>query len=195
MIFNKTRQERETVRKYLGTRDVTFIGVFTALWIVLQLTIGPLGFTLFRLPILCDVAAYLTLLLAVWILGKFGGASLVGIIGSVAILFLRPGAFHILGFAASAVLFDVLCLTIHHRASTRLVNIIALTVVTVVSAYSAGAIIGSLFMTQLPYWSLNWALTYWGGLHAAGGLLSVVITLPVIAALERAHVRRLIHGG
>jgi len=191
----KTKQEREIAKKYLGTRGVIFVGVFTALWIVLQLTLGPLGFTLFRLPIFCDMAAYFTLLLVVWILGKFGGASLVGIIGSVAILFLRPGAFNILGFAASAVLFDVLCLTIRHKASTRLVNIVILTVVTVVSAYFAGAIIGSLFMTQLPYWSLNWALTYWAGLHAAGGLLSVLITLPVIAALERAHVRGLIPRG
>lgn len=188
----KARKEKMT-REYLRAHDSIFVGIFSAFWIVLQLTIGPLGFTLFGLPILCDVAAYFTLLLAVWILGKFGGATLVGIIGSMLILFLRPGAFHILGFAASAVLFDVLCLTIRHKASTRLVNIIALTSVTIVSAYFAGALIGSLFMTQLPYWSLSWALTYWAGLHAAGGLLSVLIALPVIATLEKAQVRKLIY--
>lgn len=191
----ETRKEKSKVQKYLGTRDLIFIGIFSALWIILHLTIGPLGYALFRLPIFCDIAAYFTLLLIVWILGKFGGASLVGIIGSIVTLFLRPGAFHIMGFAASAVLFDVLCLAIRHRPFTRLVNTIAVAVITVVSAYFAGAVIGSLFMTGLPYWSLYWALTYWGGLHAVGGLLSVFITIPLIGALERAQVRKLIYEG
>lgn len=187
----KTRREESKGGKHLGTRDLTLIGVFSALWIVLHLTIGPLGFTLFRLPVLCDVAAYSTLLLAVWTLGKLGGALLVGIIGSVITLLLRPGAFQILGFAASAVIFDILCLTVRHEVSKKPVKIVALAVVTIVSAYFAGAVIGLIFMAG----SLEWSLTYWAGWHAVGGLLSVIITLPVIAALERANVRRLIYGG
>jgi len=189
----ETEKREGVAQKYLGARDLILIGVLSALWIVLQLTIAPLGFTLFRLPIFCDVAAYFTLLLTLWIIGKFGGASLVGIIGSIIIPFLRPGAFQILGFAASAVLFDVLCLSISHKAFTKLLNVIVVSVITVFSAYFAGAVIGSLFMTEHPYWSLNWALTYWAGLHAAGGLLSVLITFPVIGALEKANVRMLLY--
>jgi len=191
----KTQREKGLSRRYLGTRDLILIGVLSAVWVMLQLTIAPLGFTLFGLPIFCDVAAYFTLLLAVWIFGKFGGALLVGIIGSMAVLFLRPGAFQILGFALSAVLFDVLCLSIHHRAFTRTANIVAVSAITIVSAYIAGVVIGSVFMTTLPNWSLSWALTYWASLHAAGGLLSLLITLPLIGALERANARQLIYGG
>lgn len=191
----KTDKKRKIPERYLSTRYLILIGILSALWITLQLTIGPLGFELLRLPVLCDVAAYSTLILAVWILGRFGGASLVGIIGSTVILFLRPGAFQILGFAASAVLFDALCLTIRHKVFTRTVNIVVVSVVTIVSAYFAGAVIGLVFMANLPYWSVSWALTYWAGLHALGGLLSLLITLPVVGALERANVRGLIYGG
>jgi len=191
----KTSQKKGTSKKHLGTEDLILIGILSALWIVLHLTIGPLGFALFGLPVFCDVAAYFTLLLALWIFAKFGGASLVGIIGSIVILFLRPGAFQILGFAASAVLFDVLCLAIRHRAFTRISNILVLSVITIVSAYFAGAVIGSVFMTTLPHWSLVWTLTYWAGLHVAGGVISLLIALPVIGALERANVHRLIYRG
>ena len=191
----KTKQEKRMSQRYLGTPDLILTGILSALWIILQLTIGPLGFALFQLPIFCDVAAYSTLLLAVWIFGKFGGASLVGVIGSMVTLFLRPGAFQILAFAASAVLFDVLCLAIRHKAFTRPVNIVAVSAITIISAYFAGAVTGSVFMTTLPNWSLNWALTYWAGLHVAGGILSLLITLPVVGALERANVRRLIYRG
>jgi len=190
-----TKREKGVSKRYSGTVDLIFVGILSALWIVLHLTIGPLGFALFRLPVFCDVAAYLTLLLAVWIFGRFGGASLVGIIGSAVTLLLRPEALQILGFAASGVLFDALCLAVRHEAFAKVANIVVVSVITIVSAYFAGALIGSVFMTTLPYWSLSWALTYWAGLHALGGLLSLFIALPVIGALERANVRLLLHRG
>ena len=74
---------------------------------------------LFKLPVLCDVAAYFTLLLAMWLFRKFGGATVVGIVGSMVIVIFRPGAFHILGFAASAILFDVLCFVNRYRPPTK----------------------------------------------------------------------------
>jgi len=48
-------------------------------------------------------------------------------------------------------------------------------------------IIGVFFMAGSVYW----ALTFWGGWHAVGGLLSVIIALPIIGALEKAGVRTL----
>ena len=179
----------------MDTTDLILIGILSALWIVLHLTIGRLGFALFRLPIFCDVAAYFTLLLSVWIFGKFGAASIVGVVGSVVTLFLSPEASQILGFAVSAVLFDVLCLTIRHKAFTRIANIVFVSAITIASAYFAGAVIGSVLMTTQPYWSVSWALDYWASLHAAGGLLSLLVALPVIGALERAGVRGLIYRG
>ena len=64
---------------------------------------------------------------------------------------------------------------------------LALSLFTIISAYIAGIIIGVLFMTGGVYW----ALTFWGGWHAFGGLLSVIIALPIIGALEKAGVRTL----
>jgi len=183
-------KEKRVTRSYLNTRDLILISILSAYsWLILHLTIGPFGFTFFNLPVFCDVAAYFTLILAVWIIGKFGAASLVGIIGSLLVLLLRPGAFHILGFTASAVLFDVLCLAISHNVFSKVLNVITVSIITVFSAYFAGVVIGLLFMAR----PLNWALTYWGVLHAAGGVLSLFIAFPVLGALEKANVRKLIH--
>ena len=182
-------------KKYFTTLDLALTGVFIALWASLQLTIAPLGFRLFGgpanplSPILCDISAYFTLILIVWVTGKFGVATMVGIAGSIIVL-LIIGATQIFGFAASAILFDILCLSIRHKPSARIINAIGITIITVVSAYFAGAIIGSVFMPK----TLEWALTFWGVGHAVGGLLSVLIAIPVIGALERAGVRRLIHA-
>ncbi len=58
---------------------------------------------------------------------------------------------------------------------------------TIVSAYFAGVLIGVLFMSG----SLNWALTFWGVWHLIGGVIGIVTTLPVIAILEKANVRKI----
>jgi len=184
------QRKSEKKTKYFTTLHIILIGVLSALWVALNLTLGPLGFSLFHLPVLCDVAVYLTLLLAVWIFGKFGGASAVGLIGSLVVLLFRPNATHIFGFAASAVLLDLLFLTIHHKPQARALTLIAAALITIASAYFAGVVIGTIFMAR-PF---SWSLTFWGGWHAVGGLLAVIITLPVIGALEKAQVGRLIHA-
>lgn len=184
-------KEKNVPLTRFNTRDLVLISILSAYsWLILHLTIGPFGFTLFNLPIFCDVAAYFTLILTLWIVGKFGAASLVGIIGSILVLLLRPGAFQMLGFTASAILFDVLCLTVRHNVFSRVINIIIVSAITVFSAYFAGVVIGLLFMAR----PLEWALTYWGVLHAAGGVLSLFIAFPVLGALEKARVRQIIHS-
>jgi hypothetical protein len=166
--------------------DVAMMGVFCALWVVLNLTLGPLSFRLLQLPVLHDFAAFFTLLLVTWATGKFGTASMVGVIGSV-VAILLGGPPQIAGFAASAVLFDVLMLPSHHRLRVLRYNLLVATVATIVSAYWAGVIIGDLFTTN----SLEWALVFWGGWHAVGGVISIAISLPIIVSLERANVRKI----
>ena len=173
-------------KTWFTTVDVALIGVFSALWATLNMTIGRLGFTWFNLPIFCDFAVFFTLLLVVWIVGKFGAASIVGVIGSTIYMLILPST-HIIGFTTSSVLFDVLMLANSHRIRLKIRDMAIATLVTAVSAYFAGAIIGTLFMGR----SVEWALTFWGGWHLVGGLIGAVIALPTIGVLERANVRRI----
>ena len=172
----------------LKTVDITLIGILSAMWAVLHINLGTLGFQLFHLPIFCDISAFVTLIIAVWTIGKFGGATAVGIIGSLIVIALQL-KFLQFGFLASAIVFDILCLTIKHNPTKRAANILGLFIITIISAYIAGAIIGIFFMADK--FSTTAALTFWGGWHAVGGLLSVIIALPIIGSLEKAGVRRL----
>ena len=170
----------------LRTVDIALISVLSAMWIVLHIYFGPIGFQMFHLPIFCDISAFVTLIIAIWIIGKFGGASAIGIIGSLIVMGIRAKPFQ-LGFLASAIIFDILCLIIQHKPLKGIGNVLGLSVITVTSAYIAGIIIGTVFMAG----DIWWALTFWGGWHAVGGLLSVIIALPIIGSLEKAGVRRL----
>jgi len=178
-------------KTYFSPVDIALVSVFCALWIALNLTLGPLGFAWFGLPIFCDFSVFFTLLLVTWVTGKFGTASLVGIVGSIIILLLR-GVPSIIGFAASAILFDILMFTNNHKIHLKTYNIIMAALVTVISAYFAGIIIGILFMYKpLDWTTIKWALTFWGGWHLIGGIITVVITLPIIGVLEKANVRKI----
>ncbi|MGQ9530093.1 MAG: hypothetical protein ACUVQX_01155 [Candidatus Bathycorpusculaceae bacterium] len=173
-------------KTYFTATDIAIISVFCALWVILNLTLGPLGFTLFNLPIFCDLSVFFTLLLVVWATGKFGASSIVGIIGSIIVLMMRPSP-HIMGFAASAVLFDILLLANKHKIQLKAYSLVIATLTTLISAYFAGAVIGIAFMNR----PADWALTFWGGWHAAGGIISIVIAFPVIGVLEKANVRKI----
>ncbi|MEM2463884.1 MAG: hypothetical protein QXY07_04295 [Candidatus Bathyarchaeia archaeon] len=59
-------------------------------------------------------------------------------------------------------------------------------ITTTVSAYFAGVVIGTVFMAR----SLEWALTFWGVWHLIGGIIGLIIALPVIGTLERAKVKK-----
>jgi len=177
--------------KHFTTVDIALAGVFSALWATLSLTLGRLSFVWFRLPILCDFAAFLTLLLVTWATGKFGIASLVGILGSLIVLLFNPSP-HMIGFAASSVLFDVLMLANRHRLNTEIRNMAIAALMTAISAYFAGLVIGVFFMGKpLDGTTLQWALTVWGVWHLVGGVIGIVTALPIIAILEKAHVRRI----
>ncbi len=171
---------------HFGTVDTAFIAVFSALYIVMNLTLGPLSFQLLGLPILHDFGIFFTLLLVAWITGRLGISIAVAFIGSaIAILLGAPPL--IIGFAASAILFDFLLIANHHKIRNSIRGLIVPAMATIVSAYIAGVIIGVLFMSN----GIQWALTIWGGWHLIGGVLTIAITLPMIAALEKANIRRL----
>jgi hypothetical protein len=57
-----------------------------------------------------------------------------------------------------------------------------------VSAYFAGVLIGVFFT---PSETVSWALTIWGGWHLVCGRMTIVITFPIIIALEKANVRKI----
>jgi hypothetical protein len=174
-------------KTYFTTVDVALTGVFSALWIVLNLTLGPLSFSLLGLPILHDFGVFFTLLLVAWVTGRFGTSLLAGIIGSIFAILLG-GPTLIVCFAAAAVVFDVLMSVNHHRIRIARYNLATTAIVTLVSAYFAGVLIGVFFT---PGETVSWALTFWGGWHLAGGMIAVVITFPIIIALEKANVRNI----
>lgn len=175
----------------LKSVDIALIGVFCALWATLNVTLGPLSFRLFNLPILCDFAVFFSLLLVTWATEKFGTAMVVGIIGSTIVLIFNPSP-HIIAFAASAILFDILMIANHHRIQLKAYNMAIAPLATALSAYFAGVLIGILFMGKTLSWeTVQWALTFWGVWHLIGGIIAIVITLPMIGILERAHVREI----
>jgi hypothetical protein len=172
---------------HFTTVDVALTGVFCALWIALNLTLGPLSFQLLRLPILHDFGVFFTLLLVAWVTERFGTSLLAGIIGSIFAILLG-GPLLIICFAASAVVFDVLMFGNHHRIRMTRYSLATTAIVTLVSAYFAGVLIGVFFT---PDKTFPWALTFWGGWHLVGGMMTVVITFPIIIALEKANVRKI----
>lgn len=178
-------------KTYFTTVDIVFVSVFCAIWPTLNLTLGWWGFLWFGLPIFCDFAVFFTLLLTTWATGKFGTASLVGIIGPIITLFIRTSP-HMVGFAASAMLFDILMLANRHKIRLRAYNMTIAALVTAISAYFAGVVIGIFFMNKPLEWTtVQWSLTIWGGWHLIGGIISIVITLPMIGILEKANVRKI----
>ena len=178
-------------KTYFTTVEIALVSVFCALWVVLNLSLGPLGFSLFNLPIFCDLAVFLTLLLGVWATEKFGAASIVGVVGSIIVLMIRPSP-HIIGFATSAVLFDILMSMNKHKIQLKTYNLITAVLVTIVSAYFAGVIIGIFFMNKpLTAETMQWALTFWGGWHLIGGIIGIIVAFPIIGILEKANVKRI----
>jgi len=173
---------------HFKTIDIAFIAVFSALYIVMNLFLGPLSFQLLGLPILHDFGIFFTLLLVAWITGRFGTSMAVAIIGTaIAILLGAPPL--IIGFAVSSVVFDFFLIPNHHRIRNSVAGLAIPILATVFAAYVAGVVIGVLFMSN----GVQWALTIWGGWHIIGGILTIAITLPIIAGLEKANVRRLVN--
>jgi len=173
-------------KTYFTSVDVALTGVFCALWIVVNLTLGPLSFSLTGLPVLHAFGIFFTLLLVAWVTGRFGTSSMAGIIGSIFAILLGAPAL-IVCFCASAVVFDVLMFANHHKIRIARNSLAITAIVTMLSAYLAGVLIIMFFQGG----GLLYALTFWAVWTLIGGILALVITLPIIIALEKANVRKI----
>jgi MFS family permease len=91
----------------------------------------------------------------------------------------------ILGFAASAVVSSMLMSANHHKIRIATYSLAVSLVATIVSAYLAGVLISVFFTGN----GLESALIVWRGWHLVRGLVSIVLTLPIIVSLEKASVR------
>jgi hypothetical protein len=173
-------------KTYFTSLDVALTGMFCALWIAVNLFLGPLSFSLFRLPVLHAFGIFFTLLLVAWVTGRFGTSSMAGMIGTIfAILLGAPPL--IVCFTASAVVFDVLMFANHHKIRISRNSLAITAIVTMLSSYLAGILIIMFFQGG----GLLYALTFWGAWTLIGGLLALAITLPIIIALEKANVRKI----
>jgi hypothetical protein len=171
---------------YFTSLDAALTGIFSALWIVVNLTLGPLSFALMQLPMLHAFGVFFTLILVAWVTGHFGTSSLAGIIGTVfAILLGAPSL--IVCFSASAVIFDLSMYANHHKIRIKLKNLAITAIAIIASSYLAGLLITIFFMGG----SLLYALTFWGVWTLTGGILALAVTLPMIITLEKANVRKI----
>jgi len=168
------------------SRYIAFVSIISALGGVLQAYLAPVTFAILRLPFGHDILVFFPLLLSGWVIRRIGGVSGVGIISTLVVLFLRPGMFLVTAFALSSVLLDLLLYTINYDITFKIRKVILVSAMVALTAYLAGAIIGFFFMTG----SLDYALFVWGPLHVVGSLFALLITFPILAALEKTGVRK-----
>ncbi len=168
-------------KAYFNTKDVALITLFSALYATLNFTLGPTSVTLLGIPLIHDFAAYFPLLLITWATAKFGAATLTAITGSSITLLLGAPALMI-SFAATAPLFDALMLLSRHKLNPTKRNVATTVLATSTASYTTGAIVGSIFLNTTPFWTF----TFWSTAHLMGALITVAITLPIVAVLQKA---------
>ena len=177
--------ELQTKKTRFATTNIALIGIFSALWVTLNLTVAPLGFTLTHLPTIHSAIIFVMLLLVTWTTGQYGAASLVGIIGSV-IVVLAGGALPVLGFVPAAIIFDLILLLSHHKVNLKPINVGIAVLACIICAYVA-AVVNGLVILNLQ---LIFTLTVWAGWNILGAIIGFAIAFPIIAALEKAEVRK-----
>ncbi len=173
-------------RKGLSAKNIALISIFSALWIVLNLTVARIAFQLLRLPLVHSIIVFLILLLIVWVTNQYGISSFVGIIGSIIVL-LAGGPLPVIGFAFASLLFDALLLVNHHKLNLKPLSIAVTILAAAVSSYFAGVLNGVFILNQ----QLIFAVTFWAGWTIVGGIIGVAVALPIIGVLERANVKKL----
>jgi len=169
------------------SKDVAAVAVCSALWGVLNAWLSPIIWQLTHLPFLCDMLAFIALILVIWWTRKFGAASFVGLVVAAMTLMVTPTAFQTLAFVVAAMVFDIVTRTLGYGRLFK--NLawggVVLVVSSVLCAGLAGAIIGASFM---GFKTLQAILTF-GGLHAIGGLIGGVIGVVVVNALVTRHIK------
>jgi hypothetical protein len=166
--------------------NIALISIFSALWVILNLTLAPLGFAVFHLPVVHSLIIFFMLILITWATGQFGVASAVSIIGSVIVVLANPQVLPVLGFIPAALLFDLILLVNHHKVNLKPINIAIVVLASIACSYVAAVVNGLLILNL----ALMFTLTVWAGWNILGAIIGVVIGLPFIGVLERAQVKR-----
>jgi len=166
--------------------NIALISVFSALWVILNLTIAPLGFAVFHLPVVHSLIIFFMLILVTWATGQYGAASVVSIIGSAIVVLANPQVLPVLGFVPAAFLFDLMLLLNHHNVNLKTRNITLFVFATIVCAYVA-AIVNGLVILNFTW---MFTLTIWAGWNVLGGIIGVAIAFPIVGVLEKAQVKR-----
>jgi len=169
------------------SRDIAAVAACSALWGILNTLISPIFWQLTRMPFLCDLLAFMALILVVWWTRKFGAASLTGVVVAAMTLTIQPTAFHILAFIAASIVFDIAVKALGYERlfASPVGGSLILIILSVLSAGIAGAIIGPLFM---GLGALQAILTF-SGLHAFGGLIGGIIGVVVVRALTARRIK------
>jgi len=165
---------------YFTTRHISAVAMCAAYWAILNNTLSPILFRATRLPFLCDLLAFTTLILVGWWTRKFGIISLTGLLVTGLTFMLQPNAYQMIGFAFASILFDLLIKGIGYSnsfdkpASSALILLSFSTI----CAFMAGLIIGAtMFITILD-------ILVWAGLHAIGGIIGGAIGLILVNTLK-----------
>lgn len=177
--------EPQKKKTQFTTTNIALIGIFSALWVALNLTVAPIGFSLTHLPTIHSVIIFVMLLLVTWATGQYGSASLVAIIGSVIVVF-AGGPLPVLGFVPAALIFDLILLVNRHRVNMKPINVGIAVLASIVCAYVAAVVNGQVILNL----QLTFTLTVWAGWNVLGAIIGAAITLPVIAVLEKANVKK-----
>jgi len=165
---------------------IALISLLSAFSGTFQVFIAPITFQIIGLPFGHDIIVFFPIILSVWIVRRFGGAAGVGIVSTLVVLFLNPGLFFTIGFAVSSFIFDILMFVTKHEIKFEKRNILAVSLSAILSFYIAGFIIGIV----LTHGSFQTAFSIWGPLHAIGGIISLIISYPILATLEKTGVRK-----
>jgi len=169
------------------SRDVAAIAVCAALWGVLNAWLSPIVWQLTHLPFLCDMLAFMVLILVAWWTRKFGAASLVGLIAATMTLLVTPTAMQMLGFVTASIVFDIVTRFLGYEKLFK--NLawggMMLVVISVLCAGLAGAIIG---VSLMGFKTLQ-AILAFGGLHAIGGFIGALIGVAMVKALVARRVK------
>jgi hypothetical protein len=83
-------------------------------------------------------------------------------------------------------IFDLVLLANHHRINIRPISIAVVVLASIACAFVAAVVNGILILNL----ALTFTLTVWGGWNVLGGIIGAAITLPIVAILEKANVKK-----
>jgi hypothetical protein len=98
----------------------------------------------------------------------------------------NPQVLPVLGFVPAALVFDLVLLVNHHKVNLKAINIAIVVLASILCSYVAAVVNGLLILNL----KLMFTLTVWGGWNVLGGIIGVVVVLPIIAVLEKAQVKK-----